>query len=535
MPVFDWPTSREWIWATLLFVAATGFMLHEQVVAYTKIPDAGDPLLSMWRMAWVAHQLPLDPRHLFDANVFHPDVRTLAYSDSMLVPALLGAPFIWLGAPLVVVYTSLFLGSYVACGLSMFALVRAVTRDTGAALVAGLVFGFDIFKIAHYSHLELQFTFWMPLALLALLRTLTAGRLRDGVMTGVFIALQTLSSLYYGVFFAVSLGAVAIGWLWFVGRVEWRAVRSLAAGALIAVVVAALVTMPYRANRATVGERSRRELARFSAEGRNYLTAPPRSAMYHRLADPAAEERDLFTGTTPVVFAAAAMLSPVSPVAGPMFLGLLASVDGSLGVNGSVYRAIDTLRFRGFRAPARFRAVVGVYLALLAGLGIAGITRRIRSVPARRAALVAMGVLVLIDLRPRLSLEPFTWSPSEIYARIPDPKAVITELPMSEDAWARDFAYMYFSTFHWHPMVNGASGFYPARYERLREEAARFPSHASLDVFKALGTEYFVLHQGYYGNQYAAVVAAADGQPRLQFVASAPSSDGETRLYRLVR
>ena len=55
-------------------------------------PDIGDPLLSTWRLAWVAHQLPLDPLHLFDANIFYPAKHTLAFSDAMLVPALTAAP-----------------------------------------------------------------------------------------------------------------------------------------------------------------------------------------------------------------------------------------------------------------------------------------------------------------------------------------------------------------------------------------------------------------------------------------------------------
>src|SRR5262245_37178128 len=217
-------------------------MLHAQVRAFTNVPDLGDPLFSMWRLAWVAHQLPIDPGHLFDANIFHPAERTLAYSDAMLLPALLGAPALWLGAPLAVVYNGLLLFSFVAAGVSMFVLARAVTRHDGAAAVAGLVFAFDPFRFSHYSHLELQFTCWMPLAVLFAIRTIAedrggrsgeqggeasrAGgapatrsrRLRDGVLCGVFLALQALSSLYYGVYLAVSVVAFVGGWRLFVAR-----------------------------------------------------------------------------------------------------------------------------------------------------------------------------------------------------------------------------------------------------------------------------------------------------------------------------
>ena len=46
--------------------------------------DIGDPLLSTWRLSWFAHQLPRDPAHLFDGNIFYPAKNTLAFSDAML-------------------------------------------------------------------------------------------------------------------------------------------------------------------------------------------------------------------------------------------------------------------------------------------------------------------------------------------------------------------------------------------------------------------------------------------------------------------
>ena len=46
----------------------------------------------------VAHQLPRSPAHLFDANIFYPERDTLAFSEPLIVPALMGAPLQWLGA-----------------------------------------------------------------------------------------------------------------------------------------------------------------------------------------------------------------------------------------------------------------------------------------------------------------------------------------------------------------------------------------------------------------------------------------------------
>src|SRR6185312_541904 len=60
--------------------------------------DNGDAQLNEWIMAWVGHQLPRAPTRLFDANIFYPARDTLAFSEPLIVPALMGAPLQWLGA-----------------------------------------------------------------------------------------------------------------------------------------------------------------------------------------------------------------------------------------------------------------------------------------------------------------------------------------------------------------------------------------------------------------------------------------------------
>ena len=61
------------------------------------VHDDGDPLMVTWVLAWVAHQLPRAPAHLFDANIFYPERNTLAYSETLLVPGIVAAPLHWLG------------------------------------------------------------------------------------------------------------------------------------------------------------------------------------------------------------------------------------------------------------------------------------------------------------------------------------------------------------------------------------------------------------------------------------------------------
>ena len=113
--------------AALGFAALGAVLLHTQLAQMRSVPDLGDPLFSMWRMGWVFHQLGGDPRPLFDANIFHPEPLTLTYSDSMLLPALMGAPLLAAGLHPVVAYNVLFLSGFLLSALTTYVLIVALT------------------------------------------------------------------------------------------------------------------------------------------------------------------------------------------------------------------------------------------------------------------------------------------------------------------------------------------------------------------------------------------------------------------------
>jgi hypothetical protein len=70
--------------------------------------------------------------------------------------------------------------------------------------------------------------------------------------------------------------------------------------------------------------------------------------------------------------------------------------------------------------------------------------------------------------------------------------AVILELPHTD---ASDFAYEYFSTYHWRKLVNGGTGYTPPAHKLMRDWSKTFPDWRSVDVIQQLGVDYVVLHQ----------------------------------------
>jgi len=99
--------------------------------------DNGDFVLHEWIMAWVAHQVVANPLHLFDANIFYPEPRTLSYSDHLFAQSMLGAPLLWAGASPVLVHNLVLMAGFALTGWTTALVVRKWTGSWMAAVGSG--------------------------------------------------------------------------------------------------------------------------------------------------------------------------------------------------------------------------------------------------------------------------------------------------------------------------------------------------------------------------------------------------------------
>jgi hypothetical protein len=203
----QWLVLRRIGGATGLFAILTAIAAWPQVlVLSTHAVDDRDVFFNPWRLLDCQ---PLTRVPACSTPTFHPD-GVLAYSDALLVEGVLGAPLLHAGVPPVLVHNLLLLGALVASGVGMFVLARHLTGSTGGAIAAGVIFAFAPYRFAHYMHLELQWVVWSPWAFWALQRTIDSGSFRFGLLTGLFLALQMASSVYYGIFLFVLIPVVAL-------------------------------------------------------------------------------------------------------------------------------------------------------------------------------------------------------------------------------------------------------------------------------------------------------------------------------------
>jgi hypothetical protein len=97
---------------------------------------------------------------------------------------------------------------------------------------------------------------------------------------------------------------------------------------------------------------------------------------------------------------------------------------------------------------------------------------------------------------------------------------------------------MYYSTFHWVPLVNGYSGFFPASYTEVAEASRDFPGDAFIDLIKRRGARYLAVHQErMIGNRYLRMIPELDRRSDLHLVSRRPGErygqHGEISLYRI--
>ncbi len=149
----------------------------------------------MFLLGWGWHGLTTHPLEVFNAPIFHPEVRTLTYMDHMLGEAVLGGPIIevfGLGAA----YNSLVLFSFVASGYFVYRLARLYGISRSGSCVAGFLFAFCPYRFSHLGCLNQIQTQFIPLGIFFAVRFLRTGRIRYGIGAALTLAVQSYFGWY---------------------------------------------------------------------------------------------------------------------------------------------------------------------------------------------------------------------------------------------------------------------------------------------------------------------------------------------------
>jgi hypothetical protein len=426
--------------------------------------DRPDGRLNAWILSWDAHALLREPARLFQAPIFHPLPDALAFSENLLLLAVVGAPFLLAGEP-VLAYNLVLLFCLVLSGLGAQLLVRRTSGDRLAAWVGGACFAAGAYRWTRLAHLHAEATLLLPFALLALDRFWERRTLRRALLVGVAVALQGLASVYLGAVTATTVAVAVLVGLF--GGLRPRDLLRLAAGFLLAGLLLLPAVRPYLRMRAFQGvEFSLETVSIYATSLASYAASGTRlwGPVSERHVDPEQFRDALFPGLAVLALGIAGLVRAPRRFRAVAIAASAVAVLLSLGPETGVYRFLhEHLVFlRGVRALGRFAVVPWLALTVLAGLCLAG-----------RRWYFALGALALVMLESTnvpLRLGPYTGPPA--YARwLAGNPGAVAVLPLGTD----DTKVMLDGIAHFRPLLNGDSGFMPRPYDRAMELLAREP------------------------------------------------------------
>ena len=281
MAVYHWARRTAALTSSPLFRAAVFYTLLTGVLTYplsihpasTTFPGSSDRNLYVWTLAWDAHAFLHQPWRIFDANIFHPYSRTLAFSENLIGAAMLVAPLQWILQDPFLVFNITSLLTVPLCALGAYLLARRLGLGEPAAWICGLVFGFAPPRFLRIDQAHLTAVEWIPFCLAYAHTYASSGRKRDLRVALAFLSLQILTSGHGAVFLLATLAGGALYVLATGGRIHIvKMLRDIGLPGAIVLVPAALMLVPYRMVQVEVG--LRRDLGDWTGSWASFLSSP---------------------------------------------------------------------------------------------------------------------------------------------------------------------------------------------------------------------------------------------------------------------
>ena len=512
-----------------------------------------DPWLFIWTIGWNAHAFTRGPLGIFDAPIFYPHPNTLAYSEHLIGPAMLGAPALWLTGNAVLATNIAAAVLVWLCAAGGYFLGRRMGLSRPAAFVCGLIFAFTPPRFGRIYQMHQNAIFAVPFALGFLHTYLRHGRGRDLRWTAAMFSVQALMSghgtalLLLGAAMMLAHAAVTKALAPDVAHPRKLAGDLGIPGALLPAPVA-LMLVPYWRAREEAGLVRALDDAGITASSWLTTTSRADAWLISRLPDwpwlTQPPDVALFPGILVLALAVTGIVLARRERSTWLLVAMIAmTVWMTIGPPFGIWRFVYWLPGLSFiRVPSRFMLLGMLALAVLAAIGFERLTRRVGN----RGKAIALGLTaaalaielssVPLDLRAH-HIAPY---PIDRYLdTLPKPFSLV-EIPVPQSSLKslvarRHAEYMLHSMAHFQPIVQGYSGIEPPGFEALERTLMMFPDTASLDALAAMHVTYAVVHMDYFPPELVEYARTGlerfeqDGRLRLLH------TEGAGRLYAIVR
>ncbi len=267
---------RYWI-GTLLILAATAIFFWPMITRAASYSEGGDAMFNAWTLARDQHCILAQscPQYI-NSNIYYPHPDTMLYSETQLSAGLLTLPLYWINNSPLFSYNIWTVISFFLSGWFVYLLVKHISRGNEVvSVLAGLAFEFAPFKIAAVSHLQSLSIFYLPLAILMVLKYLEKKNIKWLVFLWLSLVLQFYASWYQMAFVLLAMSVLILGLIAF--RLT-KPKQILMLGAAVALAIA--TTMPLavqyvRFSKANHAAFSVADQTKYASSLADYLTPDP--------------------------------------------------------------------------------------------------------------------------------------------------------------------------------------------------------------------------------------------------------------------
>lgn len=159
----------------------------------THIPGfVGDSFVHLWTFNWVKESLLSAQSPFYTDALFYPSGTSLVFHNIAWVN-ILAWLFLQTFMSGAAAYSLVHMGVLVLNGFATFLLAQEITQSYRASFIAGMICAFWPFILSHQDHPNLIFVAWIPLALLFLRRMFAEGRIKDALLTALFLILTGIT------------------------------------------------------------------------------------------------------------------------------------------------------------------------------------------------------------------------------------------------------------------------------------------------------------------------------------------------------
>ena len=506
----------------------------------------GDGTYFVWLIRWYQKALfELKIYPFFNPNMNYPQGWNLASTDISPVMVALALPVSLLFGSTSGYNFSMLL-SFILSGWGMYMWIKHLTRNDMAGLVAGTIYAFLPFHMAHFliGHLNLAGMQWFPFYFWGLHDLLKQEKFswKPVLLAGVSIGFISGTSSYY-VYMTIIISAIfLLGFLVFKGYKRLKSPvfwKSIVLFSVISIVLVGIAMLPYLSFNAQGGlaSRSVEYASTYSASPTDYVIPSIKQFLWggwidNRFSPEIWQESTLYIGTVAFVLAVIAWLWR-SRTAHPALLNiaLVVSISAfilSLGIDlhwlgqkiTSMPRILQPIFhrtdfpeiylpayylflylpfFSRMRVMMRFGLFTLVFSSMMAGIGTHALLNA-SSKKLKHWVGICLLVLVMVDFYPGIFTKFSTIDarPVDYWLSTQPDTGSVAQFPFSQES---DQGQVYNTLVSQKPYLGGFfNANHPEQYDRIQPIMEGFPSIESVGLLRTLGVAYVVVDSSMYSD-----------------------------------